>query len=427
MSNNGGMTIRIGVVVLSTLGAVGFLKLLTASTSAAQKADATKAAASKSAPKGAAPAAAKPAAKPASVAGAKSKPAASRPTTPLASFPAAVAVPALDRESSAASLQPVVWGPVTFGPESICILHLMNESGALPGGKSFGLEAIAAGDVEREWDFFVRAAGMESGGEQIAKLLLRDQQLRFQWTAAALDEPLAERLANVALKISIGADSKMVALRRPTRIPMVTLATDSTLTPRWELPAAPITSSLRVELRLASREPRYRFVGPAILSQKEPTTWIEFGIRSKDDQGLKMKLTADFRQGVGLKIEPFFQLNAQAKVLPLSDASLKRAETESEQMVTQLKARLAQLGAIAGGGKGDKNKSGKGGKSAAQNSPAALLRRQLESQLKLAENARSQVGEIRSLMKTVDGKSKLHVRVYHEVESYPFDLLTPKP
>ncbi|HND55014.1 MAG TPA: hypothetical protein PLV92_21520 [Pirellulaceae bacterium] len=389
---------------------------------------------------------------------------------PLAAFPATFALPPIpgaDAPKAAAtndankidaakiesdktgatksgSTTPSVIGKVALEKNAIVLLHLFGGE-ELPRSagsrRRLTLEPEAEGDGH-QWRIWLReasepaaggksAAGSPAIGSQssteasdasgpgvaIAELKRSDDRLTFAWTAQASSQPLAAQLANCVLEVSAGKGRRFIPLRKTQKVAPLTLALDDNMTARWELDDLPDPRRIRVELRMGSKEPRYRFVGSSTIEASRGSTWIEFMDR-RSTEALKLKIESEVKRGVQLTVTPYFQLPGETQLTKFSPTSVRRAEERVNQIASQLELQLKALPDGDGGkGKGkDKNKA-KGA-----STPAARAREQIQQQLKLVHSAQTQLADLREIQKAVDGKGKLHARVVFDAEGQVIEL-----
>lgn len=263
---------------------------------------------------------------------------------------------------------------------------------------------------------------------EIAELRRESDQLTFRWMEAAASTPSARQLANCVLEISAAQSRRFLPLRKTTKGEPLTFQFQEPMQSRWELADAPEPGRVKVELRLGSKEPRYRFVGNSTLEASQGQTWIEFMDR-RSAEALKLKIECELRgDQLRLQAAAFFQSPGEPNPVRLSPATYKRAVERVRAATTQLEGQLAAL--AAAGKAAARNGAGKaGGKSGATargknaDSPAELARKQWEKQLAAAREASKQLDDLAELQKLVDGRGQLLVRVVMEVEGQSVVLL----
>lgn len=328
---------------------------------------------------------------------------------PFAGFPSSIELP--DHKAAGGESPPrVVLGKLNIDPAAICLIYLKGGGEAIRGrgGKGrFELEEIESDGKEAAW----RVSLIDGEATAIAQITRRENALSFAWLPAAAERDECKQLANCLLELSAGKGKLLLPLRRPTRGEPLTLNFgEPTIVARWDVATAPDPGRIKVELRMGSREPRYRFVGGSTISAARGSTWIEY-MDKRSAEALKLKVECDYKNGVQLTVTPYFQMPGDSQVVRLSAATYKKARQQADLAVQQLNVQLA---ALPPGGK-------KGGKQGA--SPAAQLRGQLEKRLAAAQAAQSQLANVAEIRDAVDGKGKILVRALMEVEGQPVDLV----
>ncbi len=350
------------------------------------------------------------------------------PSTPPSSIPTP--------STSGGKADARVIGKLDLPPQADCVIYLRGGEAGMGERdlrtKFHLVEQPAAEGVTSgggHWLLFpgrAAAEGSGSGKPAIAELRRESDQLTFRWLEAAAAEPAARQLANCVLEISAAQSRRFLPLRLTVKGDPLTFQFQDAMQMRWEVPDAPEPWRVKVELRLASKEPRYRFVGNSTLDASQGTTWIEFMDR-RSAEALKLKIECELRgDQLRLQASAFFQAPGEPNPVRLSPATYKRAVERVKAVTTQLEGQLAALAAVGkaaaarDGGKGGKagGGRGKGGES-----PADLARKQWEKQLAAAREAAKQLDDLAELQRLVDGRGQLLVRAVVDVEGQLVVLL----
>ncbi|MFM7070548.1 MAG: hypothetical protein ACKO38_01965 [Planctomycetota bacterium] len=358
----------------------------------------------------------------------------------------AVAIGRLDVPTQADCVVYLRGGEVAASGRSVrAMFHLVEQSPSddLPEvrgrwlvypGRAMGEEATTAGanaGGAPAVDLAPSDAALAGRGRkaEIAELRRESDQLTFRWLEAAASMPSARQLANCVLEISAAQSRRFLPLRKTAKGEPLTFQFQEPMQARWELADAPEPGRVKVELRLGSKEPRYRFVGNSTLDASQGQTWIEFMDR-RSAEALKLKIECELRgDQLRLQAAAFFQSPGEPNPVRLSPATYKRAVERVKAAMTQIEGQLATLAAAgkaaaarSGGGKaGGKGGAAARGKNA--DSPAELARKQWEKQLAAAREASKQLDDLAELQKLVDGRGQLLVRVVMEVEGQSVVLL----
>lgn len=339
-------------------------------------------------------------------------------SNPFAGFPTSIGLhPPADQDAKSMSI-----GKLNVDPAALCLIYLRGGDDALIGRGSklrFVLEEAEQDGGASRWIISV-ASGPASGpttSTAIAEVVRRDNLLRLDWLPAAATQADAGQLANCLLELAAGQGKHVVALRKPVLGAPIAFQFDEPMMGRWDVDSSPDPGRIKVELKLGSREPRYRFVGSSTIDAARGSTWIEFMDR-RSTEALKLKVESQFKKGLQLTVTPFFQSPGESQLVRLTPAAYKRAVDRARLLGQQLEVQLASLpkGGSGGGKKGGKGKSG-------PPSGVAQLRDQLEKQLAVARAAQTQLADLADIQKALDGQGKLWIRATMDVDGHSVELV----
>jgi hypothetical protein len=284
------------------------------------------------------------------------------------------------------------------------VVRLKGGEGAIRGGRQkFELAEAQGGTALRDWEISL------TGGTTpvvIALLSVKDKQLSFQWTPDAAKQQSSPLLCNCGLSLAAGPAKHEVAFRIPVRgEPLVVeLAKPTSL--KWQLELMPDPKHLFVSVsRLDGDFVSHKFDKSEKIEASDDSTIIWTG--SADDAtplGIRLSTTATAR-GIELRCAPLLKMPNMPKPKPFQKQDLKTFEVGLGRQLNSLNQQMSLLP--------------KDDKIPAVKQQKGLLTTRIEEVDAMVE----QLGGLKSMIENLDGKAKIHFRVFYETSDGPIDLL----
>jgi hypothetical protein len=355
------------------------------------------AAASDTAPTEPAPAEAEAAPEPA-------KPEESRAGNPFQGFAAAVELPPLTSTVAepAEPLSPVALGPCVVDEKALVIIHLQGGSGAVRGGKqTFELKEASGGTSLREWEISLLSGDT---GVVVARLEAKDGQLWFQWQRAAPEQTSAALLQNCGLSMSAGADHHKVALRKPVIGEPLAVNYEKPGAVRWTIESLPDPKSIMIEIgRLEGDFQAHKFDKQPLEGSDTGGVWVG---TTEESLVLGLKLTTSLTaRGIEVKSTPQIKTTGMKRPTPLNLRDLtseeKKVAFRREQLTVQVNSLPKQ-----------------------KNEAVDRQRNLMNVEIEKVNAYGDQLTQLASLVENLNGKAKIHFRVFYQTEDGEIDLLT---
>jgi hypothetical protein len=272
----------------------------------------------------------------------------SAPTQPPPDLPPAVDLPALEPTAAAAVPAPCELGRVVVPEGATLTVALLGGLTAGPRGTTFQLDPAPVPATTR-WQFAcLRTTGGDPAPVAVAELTHVDQRLMFTWLDAATRQDSATCLRNCVLRISCGAHTHDLRLRRPERVePLQVNLKKPDVTLRVKIPAPPDPACLRFQVTsLVAPWPQ-----PCALNPAEPVAvgsgqvCINLGDEAEPDI-LSLTLAAHYKAVFELTCDATFRLQANAELAPCTAKKLQEAEQWVNQHQTNANAVAQQIRAV---------------------------------------------------------------------------------
>ncbi|MEX2176742.1 MAG: protein kinase [Pirellulaceae bacterium] len=341
--------------------------------------------------------------KPAPAKPAPAKPA--PPPNPFEGFPATVSLPALpanNSEPSAEALAPLVLGPCVVDEKALVIARLKGGEGVVKGGKlKFEMNAAQDGTALRDWEISL------AGGDApvvVALLSAKDNQLSFQWTAAAAKQEAAPLLCNVALEFSAGPGSHEVVLRTLQTGPPLVFDVEKPASVRWALESLPDPQKVFLEVTgVTGGEVKHK--ADNLQMEAVDTNFVWTGA-AEEALILGLKLTSSINaRGIEVKSSPQIKMSGMTKPVTIQKRKLNAAANDIQQQRAMLMNNLQAIG----------DKKDKGRIDQQRNLANAALEK--------VNQAAGELEQLAALMTDLHEKGQVHFRVYYDTGEGQIDLL----
>jgi hypothetical protein len=228
------------------------------------------------------------------------------PNSPFRDLPQMVALPPIE----AASVSPVVWGPIHLQDREPCFMRLRGGDKAVRGNQSFVLRNADGGTAERDWEILLRDGDNQS---KLAHLGIdADGRLGFRWETTAESSEIASNLGNCALVLSApGKPTHVVALRQPIQsTPLVIDLEKPSPKSDLRIDSLPDPSVMYLEI-VGVGGSDFQAKPAAVLASDKGEAWLTI-----EDAGslLVLKVETAVRRGIiSVEVGPHFQRAATAK------------------------------------------------------------------------------------------------------------------
>ena len=325
------------------------------------------------------------------------------PAAPFAGFAKAVSLPKLEpgpMDPPSDPLAPLALGPCVVDEKAIVIAQLKGGEGAIRGSRQkFELAAAQDGTALRDWEISLASGAAKA---IVALLSVKDDQLTFQWTPEAAKEPGSALLCNCGLKLSAGPDQHEVALREPiVGEPLVVNLERIGSSVKWNIDLLPDPKKIFIEVaRLDGEFLEHKFKQRQTLEGSDRTElWTG---SAEDSMPLGLRIDSSVAaQAIQIKASPQYQLKAmrQPQLLVKRELGVIEKQIDSSRFIA--------------------NKRIEAAKKAKAEAQKTLSERDLER----VNAADEQLTELKSLIEGLDGKAKIHFRVFYETGEGPIDLL----
>jgi hypothetical protein len=239
----------------------------------------------------------------------------------------------------------------------------------------------------------------------VAKLAAKEGQLTFQWTHEAAKQPGAELLCNCGLSLSAGPDQHSVAFREPiVGEPLVVNLERIGSTVKWSIDSLPDPKKVFIEIaRLDGEFLEHKFKQRQTLEGSDRTElWTG---SAEDAMPLGLRIESDVSaQTIQIKALPQYQLKAmrQPQMLVKKDLAAIEKRLDGSRFIANKK-----LEAI----------------SKAKGEVAERQKNLTQVELDRVNVADEQLTELKSLIEGLDGKAKIHFRVFYDAGDGTIDLL----
>jgi serine/threonine-protein kinase len=332
--------------------------------------------------------------------------AAAPPAAPFVGFAKAVSLPKLvpsPTDPPGEPLAPLVLGPCAVDDKAIVSVQLKGGEWAIRGGRQkFELAAADDGTALRDWE--ISLTGGNTAKAVVASLSAKEGELTFQWTPEAKGQQNAALLCNCGLKLSAGPDQHEMAFREPIISEPLAVELDKPITVKWQLDLLPDPKHLYVTVaRLDGDFTFHKFDKSEKIEASDDSTTIWTG--STDDAmplGIRLSTTANVR-GVEVKSSPLLKMANMQKPKPYQKQDINSIKSGLVRQRTSLTQQINLL-------KGDNDIVKK------QKSAAGGRLEQLNAMV-------DQLDELTSTIDGLDGKAKIHFRVFYDAGDGPIDLL----
>lgn len=357
------------------------------------------------------------------------KAAPSKPADPFPGVGARVTVdiPALPAKTEGAEPPPAFkLIPCTVKPDAILTMNLKGAESVLRGKQKFSLTEADQGRARQAWECKLEGA---EGDPVIATLKIEENELRFSWTAAALEQPISNTLRNCLLVFSAPGRDKPVEifLRSPLQVeafvidpskPRASFKANLDSPPLEDrylslqfgkvegAPASAFRPSDRLELAREAAKPRGKGKDAGGES-REPFVWL--GAKAAEDQLV-----------LGFKLDP----NVSASNFQMGATPYFRVE-ESPAPIKLVKAQLPKLlaaaeGRLVGANNNDKLASKAG------NLPKdrqEQLKNLAKANIELASKYRDQVSAVSTLLESMGEGVKIHFTLVFNADGVDVPLV----
>jgi hypothetical protein len=322
----------------------------------------------------------------------------------LAGLPAAVNLPKIETPPA----KPVALGKAPVPATAlVAVAFHGSEIGTKARPRSFSLIPQGEEFTTRVWQIQLSPAKAKEEPLVVAKLSIENQQLMFQWSAAAAEDPQAALLVNCVFTISAGRTQKKIAFRKPIKGAPLPIQLTKETSVKWEIPAAPEVARIKIDLSTPAKTPRHRFIGKASLQPNGEGTWLEF--TEKDIAGMvRVQIECKMRAQLELTATPF--LVFQEKKTELTSASIKRLETQLQQHAKTLEQQIALAAQFTKGREKD--------------AKATAAKTALEKQLSQLDATRTKLKNLSQFIEKTPELPPLQLRAYVETESVLVDLMS---
>jgi serine/threonine-protein kinase len=325
---------------------------------------------------------------------------------PFEGFAKAVALPLLPEgtaQPASDALAPQSLGPCQTADDAIVLAKLKGGETAIRGGKQKLDLQPKGGTAPRDWEFQL------IGGDAplvIATLAAKEDSLVFQWTeAGAKHAAQARQLCNCALDLAAGAGKHVVALRQPASGQPLVVDFEKATSVKWTIENLPDPKSIHVEATRFDGLPRQKLQPSAAPLGDELVLWTG---PAEDAMFLSLKLVPSAQgRGVQLAAQPQVKLQGMTKATRFSK---KEAAASRQAADAQLANLTGQLNLLS------KKKAKKG-------DAVDQAKAQIQNQLDETHKGVAALDQVLTFVSSQQGTSRIHFRVYHEVEDGQIDLL----
>ncbi|MFO0904028.1 MAG: protein kinase [Pirellulales bacterium] len=335
----------------------------------------------------------------------------SPPVDPFAQFAASsVQLPLPGPEGTSA----VSLGPVHVSAASDLTVQLRGGADALRGKMQFELVAGGGDPLVRNWDVYLReegegaknAAAADASSPRLAQLSLRDGQLWFQWETQAAANPAAPYLMNCVLDMAAVGQHRQVAMRKTVEgAPLKADIFKGPLRGRWDIPFAPDSDRVKIEIAFAGPFEPVNFEGgaPFILDKGKAFAW--FGAQP-EDQVWGYKVDAQLRNKLEIVFDAQVRAPPMGKLERLQSGRVAQFYRGYSAEAARLSQRTETVHAFA-------NQNGEAGK---------LRAVQHDQTLAALQHLSKRMSQIAEQGEKLPHSGLLHVRAIYEVDGKPYDL-----
>jgi serine/threonine protein kinase len=332
----------------------------------------------------------------------------------------AVSLPSPESEN----IEPVVLGPLPGAlPEDFAISLRSNAAEPSRMNRRFAVERVEPKPAQpnapkgRHWRIALASGEAAAAGNAtpIARLTLHQEKLQLRWTKIAPAEPDAIYLQNCLIGIAGGGKEHLVALRQPTEFAVPKLSfppkPNSYIVPIVAMPDSQYIRVQLVGLRGLQDEktPQQFRDSRSLLDKPHDETTIEFGEGdSRLLVGIKSRVIA-LKKQPHIKIDLASAVAWDAKRPPLTYADFVGRFKKNEAAFTAQEKTLKKL---------------EQAKQLAQdkgrfNRPIDVVKAKIE----LMKPVMAKIRASRAVIERVGQNTRLHFRVYYEVDGHQVDLV----
>jgi serine/threonine protein kinase len=261
---------------------------------------------------------------------------------PFEKLPAVVALPPVPTAEKPAA--PATLGEIQATPDQLVSVLLYGGENASRGKSVFTLQNANGGTDPRKWELAVTGKS-ESDNKVVATFRLDENAFTFEWTPAAVEEPLAPFAANCQLQLSVARDVHSLALRVPVEVEPVTIDMEKGSTLKIPLENAPSGKNLRVELvgLDPASFPNPEFQPQASVEGAKGTMYVWLGETAEQRNfGLRVD-TAERGKSLEVRFQPYFRLPAPAPPVKATKKFFLEQSYRLEQAMALLSANSAAI------------------------------------------------------------------------------------
>jgi len=337
---------------------------------------------------------------------------------PFGQLAAAVDLPALapsvkPDESAPPPTAAVSLGRVLLAGDADATAEILGVESAFKtkGRSSFEIRPATAGADKLRWEIvLVDKRPSADPPAKIAEVMIKDEELWFRWTPAAVENKDANYLRNCLLRLLSGTTDRQVALRKPVATePISTNLDRGRLASQIDVDWLPDSSTLKLEVfgiegGILQQVPE---PAPFVSAGNKDDVWIKVGEGSDPPLGLKALATATTR--VQVSFAAFYRLGAY-EPQPFSVRAVT-ALARDEQI------NMRKLEALKHAVEKDKVKVKDKDK----------VKKELTAKIEERQAIIFQIGQIGEVYKLLKESGKIHFRVYHDNGFGTVDLVTTNP